>query len=194
MSQTLSITQNTVMDTINQRRSIGNLTAPAPTRDEVNAALTCALSAPDHKSLTPWRFCVITQGGLSKLGEALAQAAQALDPSISQDALDRILAMPHRAPMIVVAISTPKMHDKVPVFEQILSTGAACQNLILAFESMGYKSVWRTGNFCNMSSVRDFFALGEADRVCGMVYVGTSEVESFAKPKSVDQFTTFITQ
>lgn len=35
---------------INSRRSMGNLDAPAPTRAQIEAAIECAATAPDHKS------------------------------------------------------------------------------------------------------------------------------------------------
>lgn len=46
---------------INSRRSMGNLDMPAPTRPQIEAAIECAATAPDHKKLNPWRF-IVTQG------------------------------------------------------------------------------------------------------------------------------------
>lgn len=66
----------TLIGWINSRRSMGNLDAPAPTRAQIEAAIECAATAPDHKKLNPWRF-IVTQGkARHQLGQALLEAAQ----------------------------------------------------------------------------------------------------------------------
>ncbi|BBI68232.1 hypothetical protein PKHYL_24230 [Psychrobacter sp. KH172YL61] len=61
---------------INSRRSMGNLDTPAPTRDQIESAIGCAATAPDHKKLRPWRF-IVTQGeARHELGNALVAAAK----------------------------------------------------------------------------------------------------------------------
>ena len=52
-------TSTDILDFIKSRRSIGNLIAPAPTRKQVEQAIEVAMSAPDHKSLNPYRFVVL---------------------------------------------------------------------------------------------------------------------------------------
>lgn len=53
------MTNSEILDFIKSRRSIGNLVAPAPNREQVEQAIEVALSAPDHKDLNPYRFIVL---------------------------------------------------------------------------------------------------------------------------------------
>jgi len=65
-------------------------------------------------------------------------------------------------------------HEKVPPFEQLLSAGAAVQNLILALKAQGFSTVWRTGLLCNEPAVKAYFGVGEQDYVTAFVYTGSS--------------------
>lgn len=168
---------NAVIDTIHARRSIGKLVLPMPTDAQLAVALSAATAAPDHKQLKPWRFTVLTDGALVEFGKVLLAAEEA----VAQEPLDeltkqKLLHMPLRAPMIIAVATDIKEHEKVPPFEQLLSAGAAIQNLLLALESLGYHTVWRTGLFCNSPEVKAYFKVADKDTVCGFVYVGSSDV------------------
>lgn len=65
---------NDLIHLIHTRRSIGNLSLPMPSHDELNSALACAMSAPDHKVLRPYRFSVMTGKTLDDFGQVLLKA------------------------------------------------------------------------------------------------------------------------
>lgn len=171
---------NDVIKTIHDRRSIGKLTLPMPSLHEISQAIESAMTAPDHKQLTPWRFCILTNQALDDFGQVLLQAGleKATREGVTLDdaTKTKLINMPKRAPMIVTVSSKYQDHDKVPEFEQLLSCGAAVQNLLLSLASMGYQSVWRTGDLCNEPSIKAFFGVDERDVVCGFVYIGSSDV------------------
>ncbi|OOR90035.1 nitroreductase [Moraxella caviae] len=172
---------NAVLETIQNRRSFGKLITPAPKDAEVKAALQAALAAPDHKQLKPWQFSILKGKTLKDFGKVLENAAKAqaeqkgekLDAATNKKNRE----MPLRAPMIITVATKFTPHEKVPPFEQLLSAGAAAQNLILALESMGYHTIWRTGPLANTPEVRKFLNVGNDDAVCGFIYVGSSKVE-----------------
>lgn len=169
-----------IIDIMHARRSVGNLSLPMPNQDELNQVLHSAMSAPDHKQLKPWQFWVLTGNALNQLGEVLLQAAEN-EAAQKGETLDdatckKIVNMPLRAPMIIVIATKVKYHEKVPEFEQLLSAGAAAQNMLLALESLGYKSVWRTGPLCNLPEVKAFLGIDEQDTLCGLIYTGSSSV------------------
>ncbi|WP_294035082.1 nitroreductase [uncultured Moraxella sp.] len=177
--------KNPVLDIIHQRRSIGNLVLPMPNQDELDAVLHAAMVAPDHKQLKPWKFWVLTGDALVEFGKVLLQAAEA-DAAAQGVTLDdatikKTLNIPLRAPMIIVIATDMKSHEKVPPFEQLLSAGAAAQNILLALESLGYKSVWRTGLLCNTDAVKAYFGVGADDTICGLIYTGSSSVQMPAR-------------
>ncbi|MFC0819837.1 nitroreductase family protein [Moraxella marmotae] len=173
--------KNDILDIIHQRRSIGKLCLPMPNDDELQAVLSAAMVAPDHKQLKPWRFWVLTDGALVEFGQVLLTAAKdeaaAKGETLDDAAMNKVLNMPLRAPMIIVVATCLKQHEKVPAFEQLLSAGAAAQNILLALESIGYRSVWRTGPLCNSPAVKAHFGVDQADTICGLIYTGSSSVQ-----------------
>lgn len=172
---------NDIIDCINARRSIGNLSSPMPSKDELNCALMTAMNAPDHKLLRPYRFVMMTDQALHEFGQVLCQAG--IDQALQQgDVLDEIACqklqnLPKRAPMIIAVLTDYKNHPKVPQFEQLLCVGAVIQNLLLALQSMGYRTIWRTGDLCNQSVVKQHFGLTGDNLVCGFVYIGSSDID-----------------
>ena len=172
------VTDEQLINWIKSRRSIGNLSIPAPTESQIKAAIDCAVTAPDHKKLQPWRF-IVTQGnarhdlGRAFLAAAEAQAAQEGE-ALSEKTRQKTYNMPLRAPVIITVVTQMQVHKKVPPFEQILSTGAAVQNLILALQAQGFSTVWRTGLLCNEPAVKAYFGVGPDDYVTAFVYTGSS--------------------
>lgn len=176
--ETAEVTDEQLINWINSRRSIGNLNIPAPSKAQIKAAIECAVTAPDHKKLRPWRFIVVEGNARHELGRALLAAAEA-QAATRGEALDektrtKTYNMPLRAPVIITAVTNMSYHVKVPEFEQLLSTGAAVQNLILALKAQGFSTVWRTGLLCNEPAVKEYFGVGADDYVAAFVYTGTS--------------------
>ena len=172
------VTDEQLINWIKSRRSIGNLSIPAPTESQIRAAIDCAVTAPDHKKLQPWRF-IVTQGnarhelGRAFLAAAEAQAAQEGE-TLSEKARQKTYNMPLRAPVIITVVTQMQAHKKVPPFEQMLSAGAAVQNLILALKAQGFSTVWRTGLLCNEPAVKAYFGVSADDYVTAFVYTGSS--------------------
>jgi len=172
------VTAEQLINWIKSRRSIGNLSIPAPTESQIRAAIDCAVTAPDHKKLRPWRF-IVTQGnarhdlGRAFLAAAEAQAVQEGE-ELSEKSRKKTYNMPLRAPVIITVVTHMQVHKKVPPFEQMLSAGAAVQNLILALQAQGFSTVWRTGLLANEPAVKAYFDVGADDYVTAFVYTGSS--------------------
>lgn len=180
-SHSAQVTDEQVINWIKSRRSIGNLTIPAPSQSQIEAAIECAMTAPDHKKLQPWRFIVTEGSKRHDLGRALLAAAAAKaereGTELDEATANKTSKMPLRAPMIISVVTRIQYHEKVPQFEQLLSAGAAVQNLILALKAQGFNTVWRTGPLANEPAVKSYFNVGAEDYVTAMVYVGSSHCE-----------------
>lgn len=165
------------VDAILTRTSQGRLAAPAPSPEALRTAFACALRAPDHRVLRPWRYLVIQGEALARLGEVFVEATRAEQGALDAVEADRLRRMPLRAPMIVVAITVPRHDPKVPPEEWLLSTGAAVQNFLLALHVQGYGAMWRTGPLAHATVVKRALGLGEGEQVAGFIYVGTAAAE-----------------
>ena len=86
------------------------------------------------------------------------------------------------APELVVALSAPVREHKIPVWEQELSCGAACMNLLHAAHAMGFAGGWVTGWAAYSDMVRDAFGR-EGERIAGFIFLGTPGVELEERPR-----------
>ncbi len=168
------------MKTLLSRRSISKLKEPHPSKEDMAEVYQAALRAPDHSWLRPWKFIEVTGDSRKKLGQAFINSAKKTEELDSEREI-KIAALPMRSPMIIVVISKIN-YDKpnVPRLEQIQSTAAAAQNILLALHDKGFGAYWRTGKY---SSERNKFishelSLDDNCEVLGYLYVGTPEVES----------------
>lgn len=163
---------NTV-DAILSRASTPQLGLPLPAADILDEAFRCALRAPDHRMLRPWRFLTVSGAALEKLGEVFVEAQRASNPALSPEEEQKARQMPLRAPMIVVAITRLIEDPKVPRDELLLSTGAAVQNFQLALHDRGFGTMWRTGPLAENEHVRQALGLQGDELIAGFVYLGT---------------------
>ena len=139
---------------------------------ELDNILRAALRAPDHAQLRPWRFLTVRGNARQKLGALYARAKLTEDPSTGSADLEKIKSKPLRAPLIVVAIVCITEHPKVPEVEQILSTGAAMQSMLLAAYAQGVGAMWRTGSMAYNKIVWDGLGLEENEKIVGFLYLG----------------------
>jgi nitroreductase len=80
-----------------------------------------------------------------------------------------------RAPVVIAVISRVTKNPAAPEWEQVLSAGAACQNLLVAATALGFGAQWITEWYAYSESVRRALRLAEGERVAGFVYVGTAK-------------------
>ena len=168
---------NPVLDFLLTRRSSrpAMLGGPGPTANELDTILTTAARVPDHKKIVPWRFVVFQGEARRAFGEKLAdvlaaEEAEAPSEVRLQTERERFL----RAPVVVAVISSINHERGVPEIEQILSSGAACFNLCLAANALGYGTSWITEWYAFSPGIRDVLQLGDNEQIAGFVYVGTA--------------------
>jgi len=84
-------------------------------------------------------------------------------------------ALPFRAPVILCVVSSP-VHDpkKTPVWEQQLSAGALCQNILIASQAMGWAGVWITEDAAYDGHVQAALGLSGHEQIAGYIYLGTA--------------------
>lgn len=167
----------TLAELIQSRTSVAKLTTPVPDDATLKEAFACALRAPDHRVLRPWRFLTIKEEGLQALGELFVQASQHDTPSLEEAEIERLRKMPLRAPLIIVAIASYKDDPKVPHDEQLLSSGAAIQNFLLALHAKGFASMWRTGPLAEHPVVKAGLQLSDQEKIAGFIYAGSPATE-----------------
>lgn len=158
---------------LHNRASQSALVEPAPTGAVLDNIKRAALRAADHALLRPWRFLVIEREGRHRLGELFVRSREATEGELSARERERTLGRPLRAPMVIVAIAACRANTKIPEVEQLLSAGAAMQNMLNAAYAEGVGAIWRTGDFAYDPVVRAGLGVGAAEHVIGFLYLGT---------------------
>lgn len=157
---------------------------PAPSDGELFRVFEAAVTAPDHGAVRPWRFLTIRGEARVRLGELFVQATQKRDPETDEYALNTLREKAVRAPLIVAVCAeiTPN-HPKVPPVEQVVSTAAAAQNMLIALHAMGYGAMMLTGANAYDPLVKRGLGLTETDAIIGFIHVGTPQDGFRAKPR-----------
>jgi nitroreductase len=159
------------------RRStpVAMLGEPGPSPSDLDALLRIAMRVPDHRKLEPWRVLIIEGEARARLGDYFAAARHLREPDASDAALEEERSLPLRAPVVLAVVSAP-VHDpkKTPAWEQQLSAGALCQNLMIAAAAMGWAACWITETPAYDSHVHAALGMKPGERVAGFIYLGTA--------------------
>ncbi|MBW6527340.1 nitroreductase [Sphingomonas sp. RHCKR7] len=149
-----------------------DLVAPGPTRDQLVAMIQLAGRTPDHGKLAPWRFVIVPDERRDALAARLVEAYRAERPAAARVELEAMDQFARQAPALVVALSSPRPESHIPLWEQELSAGAACMNLLHAAHAHGFAAGWLTGWAAFSDAVRDLFGAAP-ERIAGFVFIGT---------------------
>jgi nitroreductase len=181
---------NPAIDLLLTRRSVSanSLAEPGPDAAEIELMLRAASRVPDHKKLAPWRFVLFQGEARAEFGKVLAKVCGEEETDPGAFRLENEAKRFLRAPLVIAAISRVTPNAAAPEWEQVLSAGAACQNLILAAAALGYGAQWITEWCAYSKGVRHALRLAEGERVAGFVYIGTAKEkpDERERPKLAD--------
>ena len=159
-----------------------DLVAPGPSPDELSEILALATRTPDHGTLHPWRFVHVPQARRDAFAALLDEAYRADHPEPGRLELEANDRFARQAPELVVALSSPTEGSKIPLWEQELSCGAACMNLLLAAQAADFAAGWVTG--WAAYSPRVLAAFGTPpERIAGFIFLGTAGAELEERPR-----------
>ena len=165
-----------LLEKLNHRRSTPSrlLSSPGPDEAQLQAILRCAVRAPDHGNLTPWRFLTIQGEQRLRLGELLASLASHREPAAAPAAIEKERLRFSHAPLVLVVIARLTAGHKVPEQEQMCSGAAVCLLVLQAADALGFGAQWLTGWAAYDTEVRSRMGLGEDERVLGFIHIGTA--------------------
>jgi nitroreductase len=146
-----------------------DMNAPGPDAGQLQAILAAAARVPDHGKLNPWRFVVIEDR--AALADGLMAAYLAAKPDAGRLEREAVTQFATQAPCLVVVIASPKP-SHIPVWEQELSVGAACQNLLLAAHALGFVGNWLTGWAAYDPAVVALLGGAAPERIAGFFFFG----------------------
>jgi len=171
-------------DLLMNRRSIKakDMVGPGPDRAEMEKILAAGMRVPDHGKLAPWRFLVLTGAEREKLGDLIAEGLvveDERDPRVAE----KMKGYASQGPVLVVAIMCLNPDHKIPVLEQELSIGAACQNMLVAATALGFASQWLTGWAAYSKTVANGLGLSANEQIAGFLFFGNQADEPTERPR-----------
>ena len=150
------------------------MTGPGPSDEQLDRLLNIAVRVPDHGKLTPWRFVVFQGDALGRAGQVIAERYHELHPGHGEETLELQRNLFSRAPCVVGVVSTSVSdHPKIPEWEQVMSAGAVCQNMLIAATAMELGAQWISGWFAYDRQVLTELGLADSERMAGFIYLGT---------------------
>ncbi len=171
---------NSVIPFLLKRRSVvaKKMVPEAPSKQDLQNIINCGLRVPDHSNVQPWKIVVlegearqqfdeqvILKAAISKADEPLSDVQTALESTRMQ-----------RSGVVVTVLCSMVVPHKIPVWEQQLSAGAVCAQLLIAAQSLDYAAQWLTEWPAYDPDV--IAALGgnpSSDRIAGFIHIGKKQ-------------------
>lgn len=166
-----------VLDFMATRRSVAakTLIGPGPAKDELAALLTLGVRVPDHGKLTPWRFIVIEANRQHEVGELAA--SQLRLAGHDESTIEKTRRVFNNGAVIVTVVFSPDLTSKIPSWEQELSAGAVCLNLVNAGLASGWGANWLTGPLArDRAFLKQTLNCNSNEWVAGFIHLGQPTV------------------
>lgn len=178
-------TEIKLVDYLASRRSIPafQMGEPGPGKAEVEEMLTLASRVPDHGKLAPWRFIVYRGEERARISGELKTMALAKKPDLSEEMIKVEETRLSRAPVVVAVVSKAAPHFKIPEWEQQMSAGAVCLNLLMAANALGYASNWLTEWYAFDEAAYPLLGVEPGEKIAGFIHIGTAMVPPTERPR-----------
>lgn len=125
--------------------------------------------------MTPFRFVIFENEARAVFGDALAAAYAKDNPDATAERTECERNRFARAPVVIAVIASPKPAHKTPVWEQTLTVGAVCQNMLIAASAYGFAAQWITEWYAYHDDINRVLSLTDQEQVAGYIYIGTTK-------------------
>ncbi len=159
------------------------MTTPGPDEAQLMDLLTIAARVPDHGKLEPWRFILYQGEACERIGSVLCDLYEKQAGPLDDAQQDKELTRFTRAPLVVDVVSCAREHAKIPLWEQQLSAGAVCMNLVSASAAAGFASQWLTEWYAFDEDAARYLGLQTGERFAGFIHIGTAQQPPVERPR-----------
>lgn len=155
-----------------------------PDAVQIDEIIHRAARVPDHRKLGPWRFIVIEGKARETFGATIADRFNALNPKAKPGMEEIERARFLRAPTIIAIVSSPIDCPRgTPEWEQIMSAGAVCFQMLLVARAMGFGAQWLSEWIAFDPEILSALGLSEREKIAGFIYLGKSEQSLPPRPR-----------
>ncbi|MCD8520498.1 MAG: nitroreductase [Alphaproteobacteria bacterium] len=163
-----------VLEYLLRRRSasVKAMTEPGPSSAQIDIILQAASRVPDHGKVVPFHFVVFEGEARDDIGKFIADIFTKKNPGADENMIQKERGRFTRAPLVIGVISRTRP-AKHPQWEQVMTAGAVCQNMLLAASSLGYGAQWLSEWYAYDDDVKAALGLDKRDNVAGFIHIGT---------------------
>lgn len=174
-----------LLDYLQVRRSTPaiQLAEPGPEKAEIEDILRLAVRVPDHGKLAPWRFIVYRGEERTRLGEVALKLALEKSPELGAEQQQVELSRFTRAPVVIAVVSTAAPHFKIPEWEQVMSAGAVCLNLMMSANAHGYAANWLSEWMTFDETIWPELGIKSGEKVAGFIHIGSTTFPPVERPR-----------
>jgi nitroreductase len=160
------------------RRSVGLFNNAPVSLELVHELLDSAVYAPNHRLTEPWRFIILTGAGREHYAgirrDMVLDFMKGQGEAERQQAADGTYRKFMNVPLYLLVIMSKQANAEIDA-EDYAACCCVIQNFMLLAWERRLGTTWKT--FKNDPRLREYLALGEAERVVGIVHVGYSAEE-----------------
>ncbi len=153
------------------------LVEPAPDAMQIKTMIEIASRVPDHCKLAPWRFVEYMQETRKRLAGLFVEISNKHGDISRRDSREKQIASFASAPLVIGVVSSPVENPKVPTWEQELSCGAACMQLLVAANALGFEAQWLSGFYMLDDHTTPLLGIKDGERIAGMIHIGSSDAD-----------------
>ena len=173
----MNTTKNTkVIDFLKKRRSTvaKKMLVGRVLKKDLNTILEIGTRVPDHGGLKPWSIKVVQGINRKYLDEEIIlKEFKRENKEASTKAISIESNRFQRSHTVLAVFSTPVIHKKIPEWEQNLSAGAVCTNLLYAAQGLGYAAQWLTEWYAYNNKMLEYLGgRRNIDKISGFIYIG----------------------
>ena len=185
MTREIAVTDT--IEFLKTRRSVKprEMSGAGPSPAELETILTIGARVPDHGKLAPWRFVVFEGEARARAGDIIAAVFARKHPDAPAADIEVEKRRLMEAPLVIAVISIIKPHPKVPPWEQELSAGASCMNIVSAATAMGYGANWLSGWYAFDRDVLEQLGLAANEKLAGFIHIGKTAKPNEDRPRPV---------
>jgi nitroreductase len=154
-----------------RRHSFPQVTADAPSHEQLAPFVEAAATIADHGSLRPWRLIELRGDDRVALGKAFAKEGGSADK-------------PLRAPLLIAVVAIHRSKSK-PRWEQEVVASGVGYMMSLLLDEAGWGVFWRTGDLTRTKRVAKVHKLARNEKLMGWLYVGgkPAKLKAQRRPK-----------
>jgi nitroreductase len=176
---------STLIDFLTTRRSVPTrfLGPPGPDDRALEQIISAGIRVPDHGKLAPWRFILFGGDARAQAGDRLLKLRSGRGDIMSKEEMNQERHRFSSAPLVIAVVGRAAEHPKIPVWEQRLSAGAVCMNLLNAAHALGFSAQWLTDWPAYDQEACRLLGLSESEQLAGFVHIGTAQMAPTERPR-----------